>query len=167
MAMTKCAECGKEVSNQAKLCPNCGVEIKKKASPLKVIGVISFCFFVVSLVVQKSGLSVPSVAYPTASYTPSTSSAASSYSSELTASNEKFKRGQYGVLTYTGEIINTTGKKLSYVQVEINLYDKNKGQIGSTLANVNNLEPGVTWSFEAPVIEERTKTAKVAGITFF
>lgn len=44
MALTKCSECGKEVSNKAKSCPNCGAPLnskeKKKGSLLKkVIGV--------------------------------------------------------------------------------------------------------------------------------
>ncbi|MDY7566286.1 FxLYD domain-containing protein [Pseudomonas sp. RTC3] len=167
MAIIKCSECGKEISNKAKSCPSCGIEVKKKVTLFQAIGVIFLGVSVVSVVVSNTDTSAPGLARSIASSTPSTTLVNSSYSSELTASNEKFKRGQYGVLTYTGEIINTTGRKLSYVQVEINLYDKNKGQIGSTLANVNNLEPGVTWSFEAPIIEERTKTARVAGITFF
>jgi hypothetical protein len=162
--MTKCSECGKEVSSKAKSCPNCGVDVKKPASPLKVIGIIAFGFLVVSIVkavVSPDHGSTRS----TESYTASVPAASSS--SALNANGEKFKRGQYGNLIYTGNIINTTGKKLSYVQVEINLYDKNDVQVGSTIANINNLEPGVTWAFEAPVLEERTKTAKVAGISAF
>jgi hypothetical protein len=164
MAMMKCAECSKEVSSKAKSCPNCGVDVKKPASPLKVIGFIAFGMLVVSIV--KAVVSPDhSATRSTESYAASASTASSS--SALTANGEKFKRGQYGNLVYTGNIINTTGKKLSYVQVEINLYDKNNVQVGSTLANINNLEPGVTWSFEAPVMEARAKTGKVAGITTF
>jgi hypothetical protein len=162
--MTKCSECGKEVSSKAKSCPNCGVDVKKPASPLKVIGIIAFGFLVVSIVktvVSPDHRSTGS----TESYAASAS--AVSISSALNANGEKFKRNKYGNLVYAGNIINTTGKKLSYVQVEVNLYDKNDVQVGSTIANINNLEPGVTWAFEAPVLEERTKTAKVAGISAF
>ena len=35
MALIKCFECGKEVSNTAKQCPHCGFEIKKKLDELK------------------------------------------------------------------------------------------------------------------------------------
>lgn len=164
MAMMKCAECSKEVSSKAKSCPNCGVGVKKPVSPLKVFGFIAFGMLMVSIV--KAVVSPDHIAtQSTKSYAALASTASSS--SALTANGEKFKRGQYGNLVYTGNIINTTGKKLSYVQVEINLYDKNNVQVGSTLANINNLEPGVTWSFEAPVMEERAKTGKVAGITTF
>ncbi|MGE5590998.1 MAG: FxLYD domain-containing protein [Bacillota bacterium] len=50
----------------------------------------------------------------------------------------------------TGTVKNNSNKKYSYAQVEINLYDKDGNQVGSTLANINNLEPGGTWKFKAP-----------------
>lgn len=166
MAMTKCSECGKEVSSKAKSCPNCGVGVKKPTSLLKVIGIIAFGFFAVSIV--KAMVSPDhTAARSTKNYATSAPASTASDSSALTANGEKFKRGQFGNVVFTGNIINTTGKKLSYVQVEVNLYDKNNVQVGSTLANINNLEPGVTWAFEAPVLEERAKSAKVAGISAF
>ncbi len=66
-----------------------------------------------------------------------------------------------------GKIRNNTNRTYSYIQVEINLYDKNGNQVGSTLANVNNLEPGAVWSFKAPILEEEAAQFKVAGITGF
>ena len=54
-----------------------------------------------------------------------------------------------------------------YVQVEINLYDAEGNQVGSTLANVNNLEPRAKWKFSAPILQEKTKSFKVAKITAF
>lgn len=32
MALIKCKECGKEISNKAKTCPHCGAKVKKSAS---------------------------------------------------------------------------------------------------------------------------------------
>lgn len=37
MAMTKCAECGSQVSTQAKACPSCGAPPKKKSSSVGVL----------------------------------------------------------------------------------------------------------------------------------
>lgn len=160
MAMTKCSECGKEISSKAKACPSCGVEVKQKVTFLKAVGVILAGIIVVTIMVNRDRPSSTdsSVASAVAAVTPASS---------LTATDIKFKRGQYDSQMFTGKIVNTTGKKLSYVQVEINLYDKQDVQVGSTLANVNNLEPGVTWAFEAPVIEDRAKSGKVAGITAY
>lgn len=35
MALIKCAECGKEISDTLKTCPNCGIEIKRKTDVTK------------------------------------------------------------------------------------------------------------------------------------
>ena len=38
MALIKCSECGKEISNTAKSCPNCGFTIKKSKAWLYIVG---------------------------------------------------------------------------------------------------------------------------------
>jgi hypothetical protein len=43
MALTKCKECGKEISTEAKSCPSCGVVLKKKTG--------YFFYIVVSLLI--------------------------------------------------------------------------------------------------------------------
>lgn len=154
MSLIKCKECGKDVSNKAKTCPNCGAEVKAGFSIIKAVGAIFFGLIIIGFI--SSGGSGDGA-----------SPAAASSTSELTATDVAFSRGQYGNSSITGKVANTTGKKLGYVQVEINLYDKGGTQVGSTLANVNNLEPGVTWKFEAPVVHERASSAKVAGISAF
>jgi len=65
----------------------------------------------------------------------------------------------------TGMVKNNTDHTYSYVQVEINLYDDEGNQVGSTLANTNNLEPGSTWKFDAYAFDEGAKRAKVKDIS--
>ena len=36
-----------------------------------------------------------------------------------------------------------------YIQVEYNLYDADGAQVGTALANTNNLKAGGSWKFEA------------------
>lgn len=60
---------------------------------------------------------------------------------------------------------NSSSKTYSYVQVEVNLYDKSDAQVGSTLANTNNLEPGGLWKFKAIVTEDSARKYKVKGVT--
>ena len=67
----------------------------------------------------------------------------------------------------TGAIVNKTDKEYGYLQVEINLYDNSGAQIGSTLANVNNLEAKGTWKFEAYTLKDGVKTVKVKDVTGF
>ena len=49
----------------------------------------------------------------------------------------------------TGTLTNNTDQKKSYIQVEYTLYDADGNQIGTALANTNNLKAGGTWKFEA------------------
>ncbi|MBM6775186.1 FxLYD domain-containing protein [Olsenella profusa] len=48
-----------------------------------------------------------------------------------------------------GTLTNNTDHEVSYIQVEYNLYDADGAQIGTALANTNNLQPGGKWKFEA------------------
>jgi hypothetical protein len=66
-----------------------------------------------------------------------------------------------------GKIKNNTDKEYGYVQVEINLYDDSGAQVGSTMANVNNLEAGGTWNFEAPILEDKATKYKIKDVTGF
>lgn len=75
--------------------------------------------------------------------------------------------GDYGVRSIVGTVKNNTDKEYSYVQIEINLYDDSGAQVGSTLANANNLEPGGTWKFEAVILEDNATEFKVKEITGF
>lgn len=56
---------------------------------------------------------------------------------------------------------------MGYVQVEINIYDQNNNQIGSTMDNVNNLAPHTKWTFKAPVMEEGHYLWKVVNVSGF
>lgn len=73
-----------------------------------------------------------------------------------------------GYATYiVGKVRNNTSRKYSYVQVEINLYDGDGNLLGSTVDNVNNLEPGAVWRFKAPVFYDQAKKFKIMNITGF
>lgn len=55
MALIKCSECGKEISDKAKVCPNCGSKTnfahkKSKDNKLTILVVIGFIIILVSLV---------------------------------------------------------------------------------------------------------------------
>ena len=49
----------------------------------------------------------------------------------------------------TGTLTNNTDHDVSYIQVEYVLYDASGAQIGTALANTNNLKAGGSWKFEA------------------
>lgn len=78
-----------------------------------------------------------------------------------------WKVGEFGNKYLVGTVKNNSGKQYSYAQVEFNLYDESGAQVGSTLANVNNLEPYGMWKFEAIVIEDKATRAKLKGVSGF
>ena len=59
----------------------------------------------------------------------------------------------YGV-KITGILVNNTDEDKSYLQIEYNLYDADGAQIGTALANINNLKAGGTGKFEAASMEK-------------
>ncbi|WP_291636449.1 FxLYD domain-containing protein [Clostridium sp.] len=63
-----------------------------------------------------------------------------------------------------GTIKNTSNNSYRYVGVNINLLDKDGNLVGSTLANVKNLQGYKSWKFKAIVIEEGVTNFKVINI---
>jgi hypothetical protein len=114
-------------------------------------------------VVPTSTPTPTSIKIPTRTYTPT-----STPMENLQLIEAHQTTGDYGVKYIAGSIKNNAGKTYSYVQVTINLYDTSGAQVGSTLANVNNLEPGGIWKFKAVVINADDATNfKVKEITGF
>ena len=86
---------------------------------------------------------------------------------EFTLVESHVETGQYGNRYVVGIIKSNVNKQFSYAQVTINEYDSSGIQVGSTLANVNNLEPYGTWKFKAPILEESAEDFKVMKFTAF
>ena len=61
----------------------------------------------------------------------------------------------YGIVTITGTLV--ANKDYEYLQIEIPTYDNNGNKVGSALANINDLEKGETWRFEAVDLSGGTK----------
>lgn len=66
-----------------------------------------------------------------------------------------------------GIVKNNTRRQYKYAQIEINLYDKAGTQVGSTMANINNLESGGQWKFKALFAEKDAVRFNVKSITGF
>lgn len=101
--------------------------------------------------------SAPAVSTPAAPSTPSVPA--------LQLVEHSVKKDNFA--TYiVGTVKNNSSKQYGYAQVEINLYDTSGAVVGSTLANINNLEPNGTWKFEAIALQE-FKTYKIKDVTGF
>jgi hypothetical protein len=68
-------------------------------------------------------------------------------------------------LTVTGTVINRRNKTLTYVQIIFNLYDESGAQVGTALANTNNLEAGGRWNFTAVGASPEARTCKVSSLS--
>lgn len=86
---------------------------------------------------------------------------------ELRDEDWAFENGEYGTRHIVGTATNNTDETFSYVQVEFNLYDASGAQVGSTMANCNNVEPHSKWKFDAIVMEDNATTAKFKGFSKF
>ena len=85
----------------------------------------------------------------------------------LIVQDHRIERDEYGVRYVSGTILNKGNKTFGYAQVEINVYDAAGAQVGSTLANVNNLEPGRPWKFKAVILEDSAVRYEIKGVTGF
>ncbi len=86
-------------------------------------------------------------------------------SQDLVISNVTEQRENY-IDYIVGTVTNNSDRTYGYVQVEVNLYDGDV-LIGSTMANVNNLEPHGSWRFKAASFERSFTGYKVKGVTGF
>ena len=99
------------------------------------------------------------------------SNSTSSTEQKQTQTQEKFSlvdsEGNYDGFAYyvNGTIKNNTDKQYSYVQVTFNLYDASGAQIGTAMANINNLEGNGTWKFKAIGGTQNATSYKLAEIT--
>lgn len=71
-----------------------------------------------------------------------------------TISDEALDTSNPYAVKITGTLVNNTDDDKSYLQIEYNLYDADGAQIGTALANINNLKAGGTWKFEAASMEK-------------
>jgi len=72
--------------------------------------------------------------------------------------------------TITGVAENTSGQSLSYASVEFSVYDASGNNVGTALANINNLGKDDTWRFEATLLSfpsTRPTSYKLVEITTF
>lgn len=173
MALIKCPECGKEVSENAESCPSCGnpmpksnggAQRPKKKKNVGCFGTIIIFLIFISVAVALGGKSKE----------PQSTKKAQGTETNISETEEKkedleilsYENLDEGVLRYvTGQVKNNTDKNYSYVQIEIKMY-KDDTVLGTALDNMNNLGAGETWQFKALISDEecnRYTIEKVSG----
>ncbi len=67
-----------------------------------------------------------------------------------------------------GKLKNTSSKEFTYVSVTFAIYDSNGNQIETALDNMNYLQPGSTWQFNATMLgwtDVKPKSFKLVEVT--
>ena len=153
MAMKKCKECGADISSSAKVCPKCGKKLKGSKSKI-IIGII--IIFVGIGVIASSPENVN-----TSNELKNTIS-----QEKFTLLSDRMTEDGIGSTYIEGEIKNNTNKQYSYVQVSFNLYDSKGNQLGTALANINNLDSNATWKYKAiGLTTEKVTSYKLVEVT--
>ena len=167
MALTKCPDCGKDVSDVAPSCPNCGrpgraaaAGKEKKTSPLAagclVLLLAAFGLWVISSLLRNEKPGRP---------------ASSSEIADLPVPTgprlELVKYAwhiEYGYAILEGQVRNISSEPLKNVAAVASFYDSNGGFITSsdTLIDYNPVLPGQTSPFKVMATENPTmKKARV------
>lgn len=161
--LINCKDCGKEVSKNAKTCPNCGAKVKKGGRFFLKILLGFFLFFVLlgiiaNLTETENGSSVNKTGK---------TDIKTEKKSNLELLDWSISKGEFGNPTIIGKVKNNRNKEYSYVQITFNLYDASDALVGTAVANVNNLEPGEIWKFQALCLEDNFKKGKYIDLTGF
>lgn len=166
-----CSKCAAPLKGTPQVAQNVQPQTQKKKSKkgclisLAVVAVV-VVIVIIAAIVNGGNTSTGASANSETKGTAQASNSGNSWDDKFEVKDLKIATKDY-VTKVTGTIVNKTDKEYGYLQVEINEYDASGAQVGSTLANVNNLEAKGTWKFEAIVTEDSTKTVKVKDVTGF
>lgn len=136
--MKKCKYCQTEISDKAKVCPNC-----KKKQGMPKWAIVLIVIVVIIALISFTGGDEESKETGTTGTT--------EVKEELTL--EKGHKGysdEYDISYYVeGTVKNNTDKNYSYVDIELSVYDKDGNNLGSCYDNNSNLEANGSWKFKA------------------
>lgn len=164
--ITKCKTCGADMADNAKVCPSCGAKNKKPFYKRVWFWlVVVLAIIIIAAVAGGGNSSSGGSAQPAGTSQTAVPATAKPDKYEIVGdlSVESNPFGYY----ISGVIKNNSGRDLSYLQVEFNLYDSDGNQVGTALDNISNLEKDGTWKFKAAGIDtDKTVVSyKLAEIT--
>lgn len=143
---------------------------KKKKSIVKIVVIVLIVLVVIGAVGSTGGGN-SSTDQPATSSTGQQVETPAAQEEPYAISDEVVDTSNPYLYTITGTLTNNTDSDKSYIQVEYNLYDAEGAQIGTALANTNNLKAGGAWKFEASSlsIDDPSQVAsyELVGVTGF
>lgn len=167
MAMIKCPECGKEISENAKSCPNCGNPMnstsklenskpKKKKLPI----LVKIPYFIVGALLLIGGISaMTNGTKKTLNNNDSnngTQGVAFTQDGISTIDNSKFEIledtsniSEDGTYTIKGKVKQKEDENFQGLFITFTMYDANNSKVRSTTSNTSNYLGDGVWEFEA------------------
>ena len=125
--MKKCKHCQSEIDKKAKICPHCRKSQKSVFS--KIIGIILIFIGFIIVIASIGGESTTE----------------DKFGYEITKQYED-SIGSYYI---EGIVTNKIDYDYSYTQIDFICYDKDGNNLGTAMANTNNLLANETWRFKA------------------
>ena len=183
-----CQNCGKSIPEDSKFCPYCAVPTvlgqpdscateesvntsqavnykKRKKGIIPIFIVATLALGIFGIMAYGSDDSQVSATESTPPETVSTALAAAPIEKpDLELLSDECTVNDYSTHVI-GKVKNNTSKQYTYVQIQYALYDKDENQIGTALANVNGLESGGTWKFDAIGLPTETYQYKLINLT--
>lgn len=147
---TECKVCGAIIAKSAPTCPQCGAKRKRGIGRI-IIGIVVLIF----------GLALMISSFSDADGKAKTSNAVNGQNAVQAINNSNAAKrleeiakpeiafDEFGLSSIKGSYKNISGKTLSYAQVTFALYDDEGAQIGTAVANINNLTADSVWKYSA------------------
>ena len=148
--MVKCKTCGADIAKTAKTCPHCGAR-RRAGIGRGILGTILLIigiFIIIGALVGNSGSSSSSLSSSGQNAIQEVNNAASRMKLEE-AEAPQITTGDFGVKTIRGSYKNISGATITYAQVTFALFDKDGAQIGTAVANINNIAKDAVWKYSA------------------
>ena len=130
--MKKCKYCKSEIDDKAKICPNC--RKSQENIIIKTLRITGGIFLIIIGLAVIAGLGN------------NTSNNQDKFKYEITKQGPDSANFAYYI---EGTVTNQTNKNYSYVQIEFVCYDKDNSNLGTAMANMNNLGANEKWKFKA------------------
>ena len=148
--LVKCKTCGAEIAKSAKICPKCGARKKPGAGRIILGTIILFIglFLIIGVVAGGSSRQGSISSVPGQNALQAVNNAAAKTKLEEVDAPQIIV-GEYGVKTISGSLKNISGKTISYVQISFSLFNADGAQIGTAVANINNLASDAVWKYSA------------------
>lgn len=170
MDEVKCKYCAMLIPRDAKICPYCRKKNRRISQIDVSIGIfIVLIIFALSLYPDKNNnkTSTQSTLVSAPATTKDHPAPTRVHEDKLVLGDWALQRGDYGNYYIVGIVKNNSSQHFKYAQISFITYNGKGEQIGTSWANISDLEPRGTWKFKAHLTNEEVNTVKFSKITAF